>query len=88
MPADPHHMTPDQFRAAVRELGFAMSGKANDEGISAAARFFGRAPRTARAWSAEGPPPEVAIALRLMLAGGIDAAKAGQLLAAPARRRR
>jgi hypothetical protein len=79
-------MTGAEFRAVVARLGFASSGKANDEGLSAAARFFGADPRSARRWLHSGPPRPVAIALRLMLAGKWDAAQAKAIIRARRRR--
>ncbi len=45
----------------------------NDEGLSAAARFFGVDPRSAPTCTVAGPPFAAAIALRLMLAHHLDA---------------
>jgi hypothetical protein len=49
------------------KLGFAkVSGKANDEGLSAAARFLGKSPRTARTWTEHGVPYSEALFLRTL----------------------
>lgn len=79
-PGEPAVMTGEEFRAAVARLGFASSGKANDEGLSAVARFFGADPRSARRWLHSGPPRSIAIALRLMLAGRWDATQAAAII--------
>lgn len=73
-------MNANQYRAAIKRLGFAQSGVANDTGQSAAARFFGRDERTGRLWAEKGPPAPVAVCLNLMLALKITADKARKLL--------
>jgi hypothetical protein len=59
-------MKPDQFRSALKRNGFVRSHIANDEGLSECARVFGKSDRTVRSWTAEGPPAEIALILRLM----------------------
>jgi len=79
-------MNANQYRAAIKRLGFSDNPEglavehSDDVGISAAGRFFGVAPSTGRAWARVGPPPPVAVALRLMAAANISAAKARKLL--------
>lgn len=73
-------MSADQYRAAIKRLGFAESDVPNDQGVSAAGRFFGVNPATGRRWAAEGPPMPVVVCLRLMLAANITAAKARKLM--------
>lgn len=83
-------MDADAYRTAILRLGFADAAIARDQGISAAARFFGVSPRTGRLWAETGPPPPVVACLRLMAAAGLTLAKAEALLdlaaAEPARR--
>jgi hypothetical protein len=60
-------MSGTEFRAVVRKLRFAdASGRANDEGQSAAARFLGLSPRTVRLYAEEGPPQSIAHYLRTL----------------------
>jgi hypothetical protein len=55
-------MTPKQYRAAIERLGLSQEG---------AGVLFGVTKRTGQNWVANGPPPPVAILIRLMLAGKI-----------------
>ena len=52
-------MTPDEYRAAIAELGLSQN---------AAGRFFGVHEVTGREWAKRGPPPCVSKFLRLMIA--------------------
>ena len=73
-------MSPTEFRAALEKLGFVASDRANDLGLSEAARFFGAQPRAARDWNVKGPPAAVALCLRLMLKLKLSADKVRKLL--------
>lgn len=63
-------MSGDECRALLIRLEFADPARPGDQGVSEAARFFHYSRRPANAWSTEGPPAPVAIALRLMAAAG------------------
>jgi len=75
-------MNARQYRAAIKQLGFAQSDRPHDVGVSAASRFFEVGEVTGRRWAMEdhGPPAPVVVCLRLMLAAGISADKARKLL--------
>ena len=64
-------MTPTQYRAAIDRVGPSQVG---------AARFFGANTRTGQRWAADGPPPPVAVCLRLMIALNLSASDAADLL--------
>ena len=64
-------MTPTQYRAAIDRVGLSQVG---------AARFFGANTRTGQRWAADGPPPPVAVCLRLMIALNLSASDAADLL--------
>lgn len=65
-------MTPTQYQAAIDRLGLSQVG---------AARLLGVDPRTSRRWVAGdlAIPRAVALALRLMLAQGVDPDEAEKL---------
>ena len=73
-------MSPSEFRAALEKLGFVASDRPNDLGQSEAARFFDVQPRAVRDWNVKGPPPAVALCLRLMLKLKLSADKVRKLL--------
>lgn len=56
-------MTPDEYRAALSELGLTQV---------AAGRLLGVSPRTAQTYAAEGPRGPAALAMRLLLALPVD----------------
>lgn len=62
-------MTPKQLRIAIAHLGFAQSGREDDQGISAFARWIGITPRTVMGWlSGRGKVhPAIDKLLRLMV---------------------
>ena len=61
-------MTPNQFRAALSHLGFAVSDRVNDEGISAFARWLPCSLRCAGRWSrGEGGIPPAVVKLLLTM---------------------
>ena len=64
-------MTRNQYRAAIARVGLSQVG---------AARFFGSNERTGQRWAADGPPPAVAVCLRLMIALDLSAADATKFL--------
>ena len=64
-------MTRTQYRSAIALVGLSQVG---------AARFFGANTRTGQRWAANGPPPPVAVCLRLMLALDLSAAEATKFL--------
>src|SRR5262245_38954461 len=76
----PGAMTAEEFCAMLARLKFDDTNHARDAGQSACARFFGYTPRVARIWATKGPPPAVAIALRLMHGTKLDAEAAALLL--------
>ena len=51
-------MTPDQYRAALQQLGLSQV---------AAGRVLGVTGRSVQSYCAKGPPPPVALAMRLLL---------------------
>ena len=73
-------MSAEQFRVALKRLGFPESDVPNDVGLSAFARFLSVSPRAVRQWADTGPPAPVAILLRLMLAFKISAPRARKIL--------
>ncbi len=60
-------MNANQYRAAVKRLEFKRTELEHDEGLTAAAQFFGANTRTGRRWAENGPPEAVAMFLRLMI---------------------
>ena len=64
-------MTLTQYRSAIDRVGLSQVG---------AARFFGANPRTGQRWAADGPPPAVAVCLRLMIALDLSAEEAAKFL--------
>ncbi len=50
------------FRRAIERLGLTQAG---------AAALVGRSPRASRRWAADGPPPEAAVVLQLLLDGTV-----------------
>ena len=64
-------MTPTQYRAAIDRVGLSQVS---------AARFFGSNTRTGQRWAADGPPPAVAVGLRLMIALDLSAEEAAKFL--------
>lgn len=65
-------MTPTQYQASLKRLGLSQVG---------AARLFGVDPRTSRRWVADDLviPRAVALALRLMVAHGVEPDEAEKL---------
>lgn len=80
--ATDHSMSPEEFRAALAELGFAGDRRENDLGFSAFARFIGKDPRTIITWGGTGPDSTAAVLLRVMLGAKIDREHAEDLLLA------
>jgi DNA-binding transcriptional regulator YiaG len=74
MTPERHHMTPDQYRAAIARLGLSQVS---------AAKFLGVNERTSRDWanpSMDGPPAPVAKFLRFLIALGIGPEEAEAIL--------
>lgn len=75
-------MSPAEFRATLKQLGFAANDTHHDEGISRFARFAGVTRRTVGRW-ASGQlrlPQHISVLLRLMVKARISADKADRLL--------
>ena len=67
-------MTSDQFRAAIKRIGFATSGREDDAGLSAFARWLPCEPKSVRRWASgeTGVPPAIAKLLRVMVKLKLD----------------
>lgn len=67
-------MTPEQFRSALRRIGFATSGREDDLGITAFARWLPCETRSAFRWAngETGVPAAIAKLLRLMVRLKLD----------------
>lgn len=65
-------MTGPEYQDHIAKLGLSQS---------AAGRFLQASPRSSRRWVIDGPPPMVAVILRMMVEGGLTVEYVRQLMA-------